>query len=46
MQIIGLGTYPQFVARGIVFLAAIGFDTYQKSIRNSRHKRQPVQTAA
>jgi hypothetical protein len=42
MQIIGLGTYPQFVARGIVFLAAIGFDTYQKSIRNSRHKRQPA----
>jgi ribose transport system permease protein len=30
MQIIGLGTYPQYVARGLVFLAAIGFDTYQK----------------
>jgi ribose transport system permease protein len=31
MQIIGLGTYPQYVAKGLVLLAAVGFDTYQKS---------------
>jgi ribose/xylose/arabinose/galactoside ABC-type transport system permease subunit len=46
MQIIGLGTYPQFVARGVVFLAAIGFDTYQKSVRNTRQDRRSVQAAA
>ena len=30
MQIIGLGTYPQYIAKGIVLLAAIGLDNYQK----------------
>lgn len=30
MQIIGLGTYPQFIAKGAVLLAAIGLDNYQK----------------
>lgn len=30
MQIIGLGTYPQYIAKGLVLLAAVGFDTYQK----------------
>lgn len=30
MQIIGLGTYPQYIAKGFVLLAAVGFDTYQK----------------
>jgi ribose transport system permease protein len=31
MQIIGLGTYPQYIAKGIILLAALGFDMYQKS---------------
>lgn len=31
MQLIGLGIYPQYVAKGLILLAAIGFDTYQKS---------------
>ncbi len=30
MQIIGLGTYPQYIAKGCVLLAAVGFDNYQK----------------
>jgi ribose transport system permease protein len=30
MQIIGLGTYPQYIAKGVVLLAAIGLDNYQK----------------
>lgn len=31
MQIIGLGIYPQYIAKGLVLLAAVGFDTYQKT---------------
>lgn len=30
MQIIGLGTYPQFVAKGCILLIAVGIDNYQK----------------
>lgn len=30
MQIIGLGTYPQFVAKGFILLIAVGIDNYQK----------------
>ncbi len=31
MQLIGMGTYAQFIVRGGVLLAAVGFDTYQKA---------------
>lgn len=30
MQFVGLGVYPQYVAKGIILMAAISFDTYQK----------------
>ena len=30
MQLIGMGTYTQYVVKGLVLLAAVGFDTYQK----------------
>ena len=30
MQLIGMGTYAQYIVRGAVLLAAVGFDTYQK----------------
>ena len=30
MQLIGMGTYTQYVVKGFVLLAAVGFDTYQK----------------
>ena len=30
MQIIGLGIYPQYIAKGVILLAAISFDTHQK----------------
>lgn len=33
MQIIGLGTYPQYIAKGLVLLAAVGFDNYQKTAK-------------
>lgn len=31
MQLIGLGIYPQYIAKCLILIAAIGFDTYQKS---------------
>lgn len=30
MQLMYLGTYPQYVVKGIVLIAAMGFDVYQK----------------
>ncbi|MCM8709979.1 ABC transporter permease [Clostridium sp. SYSU_GA19001] len=33
MQLVGMGIYPQYVAKGIILLAAIGYDTYQKQIK-------------
>jgi ribose/xylose/arabinose/galactoside ABC-type transport system permease subunit len=38
MQLAGWGTYPQFIVRGIILLAAVAFDEYQKSLR-ARVKR-------
>jgi len=32
MQIIGLGIYPQYIAKGIVLLAAVAFDNHQKAV--------------
>ncbi|UPG62600.1 ABC transporter permease [Metabacillus endolithicus] len=31
MQIIGLGVYPQYIAKGAILIAAMGFDLYQKN---------------
>ena len=31
MQLIGLNTYAQYIVKGLVLLAAVGFDTHQKS---------------
>jgi ribose transport system permease protein len=31
MQLIGMGTYDQYIVKGLVLLAAVGFDTYQKT---------------
>ncbi len=31
MQLIGMNTYAQYVVKGAVLLAAVGFDTYQKA---------------
>lgn len=38
MQIIGLGTYPQYVAKGIVLLLAVGIDNYQKMTKVKNRK--------
>lgn len=31
MQLIGMNTYVQYIVKGFVLLAAVGFDTYQKA---------------
>lgn len=31
MQLIGMNTYAQYVVKGLVLLAAVGFDTFQKA---------------
>lgn len=31
MQLIGMNTYAQYIVKGAVLLAAVGFDTYQKA---------------
>jgi ribose/xylose/arabinose/galactoside ABC-type transport system permease subunit len=31
MQIIGLGVYAQYIAKGTILIAAMSFDMYQKS---------------
>jgi len=36
MQLVGLNTYAQYIVKGFVLLAAVGFDTYQKSVRPIR----------
>ena len=33
MQLAGWGTYAQFIVRGVILLAAVAFDEYQKSLR-------------
>ena len=34
MQFVGIGVYPQYVAKGIILMAAISFDTYQKTAKS------------
>ena len=34
MKFVGLGVYPQYVAKGIILMAAISFDTYQKTAKS------------
>lgn len=44
MQLMQLGIYPQYVAKGIVLIIAIGFDSYQK-IRSVRRSKMVAGTA-
>lgn len=39
MQLMQLDVYPQYVAKGIVLIIAIGFDSYQK-IRFIKRSKQ------
>lgn len=43
MQIIGLGIYPQYIAKGFILLAAISFDTYQRQTKVKKLITQKVE---
>ena len=45
LQLLSLGDYYQMVVKGVVLLAAVGFDTYQKNHKASK-SRKPVTQAA
>jgi ribose transport system permease protein len=41
MQLAGLGTYAQYIVKGIILLGAVGFDEFQKNARSKAHKAAP-----
>ena len=38
MQLAGWGTYAQYIVRGVILLAAVAFDEYQKNLRLIKRK--------
>lgn len=50
MQLMGLGIYPQYIVKGVVLCAAVGFDSYQrlsgKSIKRVRKEVPAADGAA
>jgi len=38
MQLAGWGTYAQYIVRGVILLAAVAFDEYQKNLRLVKRK--------
>jgi ribose/xylose/arabinose/galactoside ABC-type transport system permease subunit len=46
LQLLSLGDYYQMVVKGLVLLAAVGFDTYQKNRKSSKSRRSAARGAA
>ena len=46
LQLLSLGDYYQMVVKGVVLLAAVGFDTYQKNHKASKSRKPVTQGAA
>jgi ABC-type xylose transport system permease subunit len=42
MQLAGLGTYAQYIVKGLILLGAVTFDEYQKSHRGKARKLAPA----
>jgi len=42
MQLAGLGTYAQYIVKGLILLGAVTFDEYQKSHRGRAHRIAPA----
>lgn len=40
MQLMKLGVYPQYIAQGMVLIAAVGFDTYQRNQKIKKIKER------
>ena len=45
MQLMGLGVYPQYIVKGVVLVAAVGFDSYQRLFGKTK-KRVRKETPA
>lgn len=46
LQLLSLGDYYQMVVKGLVLLAAVGFDTYQKNRKASKSRKNTAKGAA
>ena len=46
LQLLSLGDYYQMVVKGLVLLAAVGFDTYQKNRKTSRGRKSAAKGVA
>ena len=46
LQLLSLGDYYQMVVKGLVLLAAVGFDTYQKNRKASKSRKNMAKGAA
>jgi ribose transport system permease protein len=46
LQLLSLGDYYQMVVKGLVLLAAVGFDTYQKNRKTGKSRKMAVKEAA
>jgi ribose/xylose/arabinose/galactoside ABC-type transport system permease subunit len=46
LQLLSLGDYYQMVVKGLVLLAAVGFDTYQKNRKSRKSRRSAAKGAA
>jgi ribose/xylose/arabinose/galactoside ABC-type transport system permease subunit len=46
LQLLSLGDYYQMVVKGLVLLAAVGFDTYQKNRKTGKSRHTAERTAA
>ena len=46
MQLIGMGTYSQYIVKGLVLLAAVGFDEYQKRGKGAKKTDAELEAAA
>jgi ribose transport system permease protein len=42
MQLAGLGTYAQYIVKGLILLGAVGFDEFQKNARGKARKATPA----
>ena len=45
LQLLSLGDYYQMVVKGLVLLAAVGFDTYQKNRKASKSRKNAAKGA-
>lgn len=45
MQLLGMSQYPQYIAKGVILVAAVGFETFQRVSRMRQKSKQEEKTA-